>query len=247
MSYVKVAVDIENLYVELNGRTVLENINLKIFQREIVAVVGPNGGGKTTLIKTILGLIKPTKGKIRIFGLKPREAVKRHFIGYVPQRINLKKESCLSVLDVVLLGMWFLKLPKEEKIKRALRNLEYMEVEHLKDKRFADLSGGQQQRVNIARAIAGEPKLLLLDEPTTGIDFAGQQTFYSLIKKMRDEKGFTVLMVSHDVGVVWKYVDKAVCINRKLHYHGEPSAILKPEILRQVYGTEVLPLFHHHG
>jgi zinc transport system ATP-binding protein len=245
-SYTELVLDMENLYVEINGKTVLENINLKIFQGEIVAIVGPNGGGKTTLIKTILGLVKPTKGQIRVFGFKPIEAVRKHLIGYVPQRINLKKESCLSALDVVLLGMWFMKLPKEEKIKRALQSLAYMEVEHLKDKKFADLSGGQQQRVNIARAIAGEPKLLLLDEPTTGIDFAGQQTFYSLIEKLRDEKGFTVLMVSHDVGVVWKYVDKAVCINRKLHYHGEPSAILRPEILRKVYGTEVLPLFHQH-
>jgi len=246
MSYSKLALDIQDLYVEINGKTILENINLKIFQGEIVAIVGPNGGGKTTLIKTILGLIKPTEGQIKVFGLKPVEAVKKHLIGYVPQRINLKRESCLSSLDVVLLGMWFMKLPKVEKIKRAIQSLEYMEVEHLKDRKFAELSGGQQQRVNIARAIAGEPKLLLLDEPTTGIDFAGQQTFYSLIKKLRDEKGFTVLMVSHDVGVVWKYADKAVCINKKLHYHGEPGAILKPEILKKVYGTEVFPLFHQH-
>jgi zinc transport system ATP-binding protein len=149
-------------------------------------------------------------------------------------------------LDIVLLGLWFLRIPKKEKLERALRAMELLGVKHLADRRFSDLSGGQQQRVNLARVVAAEPKLLLLDEPTTGIDFSGQQTFYELIKKLRDRKGFTVLMVTHDVGVVWKYVDKAVCINKKLHFHGEPEAILKPEILKMVYGTEVVPLFHRH-
>ncbi len=242
----KVAVNVEHLWVERNGKTILEDINLKIYEREIVAIVGPNGGGKTTFLKTLLGLIKPTRGKVEIFNLLPEEAVKRHLIGYVPQKINMKKESCLSALDVVLLGMWFLKIPKEEKIKKALQALEYMNVLHLKEKRFSDLSGGQQQRVNIARAIASEPKLLLLDEPTTGIDFAGQQTFYQLIQKLRDEKGFTVVMVTHDVGVVWKYVDKAVCINKRLHYHGDPKLILDPKILEKIYNAPVVPLYHQH-
>ncbi len=242
----KIAVNVENLRVEIENKTILEDINLKIYEREIVAVVGPNGGGKTTFLKTLLGLVKPSHGKVEIFSLPPKEAVKRHLIGYLPQRINFKRESCLSVLDVVLLGMWFLKIPKRGKVEKALRALELLGVKHLKDERFSNLSGGQQQRVNLARVVAGEPKLLLLDEPTTGIDFGGQQDFYALVKKLRDEKGFTVIMVTHDVGVVWKYVDKAVCISRRLHYHGEPQAILKPEILKKIYGTEVVPLFHRH-
>ena len=246
MNFRKIAVNVQNLWVEIEGKTILEDINLKVYEGEIVAVVGPNGGGKTTFLKTLLGLVKPTKGKVEIFGLKPKEAVKKHLIGYLPQRINLKRESCLSALDVVLLGLWHKKLPKREKIKISLEALKQLRVEHLKDKRFSTLSGGQQQRVNLARVLVSEPKLLLLDEPTTGIDFSGQQTFYELVKKLRDRKGFTVLMVTHDVGVVWRYVDKAVCINRKLHYHGEPEAILKPEVLKKVYGTEVVPLFHKH-
>ena len=246
MNYRQLAVNVENLTVEIEGKTVLENINLKIYEGELVAIVGPNGGGKTTFLKTLLGLVKPKTGKVEIFGKPPKEAVKEHLIGYVPQRINLKRETCLTALDVVLLGLWYFNLPKEEKVKKALQALELLEVKHLADRRFSTLSGGQQQRVNLARVVASEPKLLLLDEPTTGIDFKGQQTFYELIKRLRDEKGFTVLMVTHDVGVVWKYVDKAVCINKKLHYHGEPEAILKPEILKMVYGTEVVPLFHRH-
>ena len=246
MSYKAIAVNVEHLYVEIDGKTILEDINLKVYEGEIVAIVGPNGGGKTTFLKTLLGLVKPTRGRVEIFSFPPKEAVKKHLVGYVPQRINLKKESCLSVLDVVLLGLWFKKLPKEEKIKRALRALESLGVDHLKERRFSTLSGGQQQRVNLARVVVSEPKLLLLDEPTTGIDFPGQQTFYELIKKLRDQKGFTVLMVTHDVGVVWKYVDKAVCINKKLHYHGEPQAILEPSMLEKVYGTRVVPLFHRH-
>jgi len=246
MNFRKISVDVQNLWVEIEGRTVLEDINLKIYEGEIVALVGPNGGGKTTFLKTLLGLVSPTKGAVKIFGLKPKEAVKKHLIGYLPQRINAKRESCLSSLDVVLLGLWHRKLPKVDKVKLSLEALRQLGIEHLKDKRFSNLSGGQQQRVNLARALVSEPKLLLLDEPTTGIDFSGQQTFYELIKKLRDQKGFTVLMVTHDVGVVWKYVDKAICLNRKLHYHGEPQAILKPEILKKVYGTEVVPLFHRH-
>jgi zinc transport system ATP-binding protein len=245
-NYREVAINVEHLWVVIEGKTILEDINLKIYEGEIVAVVGPNGGGKTTFLKALLGLVKPTKGKVEIFKLPPREAVGRHLIGYIPQRVNFKRESCLSALDVVLLGMWHLRLPKEEKIKKALRVMERLGVADLAPRRFSVLSGGQQQRVNVARAVAGEPKLLLLDEPTTGMDFGSQQTFYELIKELRDEKGFTVIMVTHDVGVVWKYVDRAVCINRKLHYHGEPQAILKPEVLKKVYGTDVVPLFHKH-
>jgi len=241
-----VAVSVEHLFVEIEGRLVLEDINLKVYEGEIVAVVGPNGGGKTTFLKTLLGLIKPTRGKVEVFSLPPEEAVKRHLVGYLPQRLNFQRNSCLSALDVVLLGMWFLKLPKEEKVRRALRAMEVLGVAHLRDRRFSDLSGGQRQRVNLARVVAAEPKLLLLDEPTTGIDFGGQQTFYETIRKLRDEKGFTVIMVTHDVGVVWKFVDKAVCINRRLYYHGEPQAILRPEILEKIYGAEVIPLFHKH-
>lgn len=241
-----VAVNVENLYVEIEGKTVLEDINLKIYRGEIVAVVGPNGGGKTTFLKTLLGLINPTRGRVEIFGKPPKEAVKGHLVGYLPQRVNFKRESCLSALDVVLLGLWYKDLPKEEKVKRALQTMERFGVGHLAGERFSNLSGGQQQRVNLARAVVGEPKLLLLDEPTTGIDFPGQQSFYELIKALRDEKGFTVIMVTHDVGVVWRYVDKAVCINRRLHYHGEPQAVLRPEILKLVYGTDVVPLFHRH-
>ena len=232
--------------MEIEGKTILENLNLKIYQGEIVAIVGPNGGGKTTFLKTLLGLIKPSRGKVEIFGLPPKEAVKRHLIGYLPQKVNFKRESCLSSLDVVLLGLWHKPISEEEKLKLALEVMDKFGVKHLAKERFSNLSGGQQQRVNLARTVVGEPKLLLLDEPTTGVDFPGQQTVYELLKKLRDEKGFTVITVTHDVGVVWKYVDRAVCINRKLHYHGEPTAILKPEILRIVYGTEVVPLFHRH-
>ena len=245
-NYRAVAINVENLWVVIDGKTILENINLKVYEGEIVAVVGPNGGGKTTFLKTLLGLIKPTRGKVEIFKHPPREAVRHHLIGYIPQRVNFKRESCLSALDVVLLGMWHLRLSKKEKIEKALRVMDRLGVADLALRRFSVLSGGQQQRVNIARAVAGEPKLLLLDEPTTGMDFGSQQTFYELIKELRDEKGFTVIMVTHDVGVVWRYIDKAVCINRKLHYHGEPQAILKPEVLKRVYGTDVIPLFHKH-
>jgi zinc transport system ATP-binding protein len=240
------AVEVKDLTVILEGRLILDNINLTIYEREIVAIVGPNGGGKTTFLKTLIGLIKPTKGKIEIFGYPPEEAVKRHFIGYVPQKYLFKKETCLSVYDVVSLGMWYKKVSKKEKEKIIDEILEFLEIKELKNLRYSVLSGGQQQKVNIARALAQSPKLLLLDEPTAGIDFPSQKKFYEMIRRIRDEKKLTIIMVSHDVGVVWKYVDKAVCINKKLHYHGEPKCILDVELLKKVYGTTVVPLFHQH-
>ncbi|HID80069.1 MAG TPA: metal ABC transporter ATP-binding protein [Aquificales bacterium] len=246
MVYRPIAINVENLRVEIDGKPILEDINLKVYQGEIVAVVGPNGGGKTTFLKTLLGLVKPSRGKVEVFSFPPKEAVRRHLIGYLPQKVNFKRESCLSALDVVLLGLWYKPISEEEKVKLALEVMDKFGVRNLARERFSNLSGGQQQRVNLARTVVGEPKLLLLDEPTTGVDFPGQQTVYELLKKLRDEKDFTIITVTHDVGVVWKYVDRAVCINRKLHYHGEPAAILKPEILKIVYGTEVVLLFHKH-
>ncbi|WP_457640036.1 metal ABC transporter ATP-binding protein [Persephonella sp.] len=235
---------VENLTVKLDGRTVLEDINLSINRREIVAIVGPNGGGKTTLIKTILGLVKPFTGNVEILGTVPKEAVKTGKIGYLPQKTEIPRNFPFSALDVVLLGLIGKKIPKKEKIKLAKQYISYVGMEGCENKPYGRLSGGQQQRISIARVLVGEPEIIFLDEPSTGIDVVAQESFYDFLEKIREEKEITVVMVSHDIGVVSRFVDKVAGLNRKLHYYGHPKEFFQRHILEKLYGTDVELIVH---
>lgn len=237
-------IKIENLYVEINSNTVLEDIFLEIKKGEIVAIVGPNGGGKTTLIKVILGFIKPSKGVVLIEGKTPQEYVKSGKVGYLPQRSNYDRDFPVSVFDVVMFGLVNSKLSRKEKEKKVLEYLRYVGMEEFKDHPFGKLSGGQQQRVMIARAVICEPELLILDEPATGVDVVAQESFYEFIKKLNKEKGITVIMVTHDIGAVGSFTTKVVGLNRKLHYLGEYVNFLSKESLEKLYGSEVKLLIH---
>jgi zinc transport system ATP-binding protein len=177
------AVSIENLSVNLNGNEVLKRINLSLEEKKFIGIVGPNGGGKTTLLRAILGLIKPFSGEIRVFGRRPQEVLKAGDIfGYLPQILKIKPNFPIRVIDVVMMGRYgkigTLRWPKEEDKKKSLEYLSIMGIEELKNELFGNLSGGQQQRASIARALAGEPRILILDEPNTGIDVIGQEDFY---------------------------------------------------------------------
>jgi len=238
------AIEIFDLYVYLGGRYVLEDINIQIEEGEIVAIVGPNGGGKTTLIRTILGLIKPEKGIIKIFGKNIKEAIKEGIIGYLPQRADYEIDFPFSALDVVMLGLINKKMSEKEKRKEALKYIEYVGMSGFEDKPFSKLSGGQKQRISIARVLASEPKIMFLDEPSTGIDVVAQEGFYDFLKRLRDEKGITIVMVSHDIGVVGNFVDKVAGLNKKLHYFGPPKQFLQKDILFNLYGSEVKLLIH---
>jgi zinc transport system ATP-binding protein len=240
----KYTLEVKNLTVKYGDKIVLEDINLKVKEGEIVAIVGPNGGGKTTFIKAVLGFIKIYRGEIKLLGLPPKKAIKTGKVGYLPQKSSVPKDFPLTVLDVVLFGLINSKLPKKEKIKKALEYLEYVGMADFKDAIYTDLSGGQQQRVSIARVLVAEPKIIFLDEPSTGVDVVAQERFYKFLADFKKKNNMSVVMVSHDIGVIWKFVDKVAGLNKKLHFYGKPEDLLKDNIIQNIYGCDIQLVIH---
>ncbi len=233
-----------NLTVKIGNRIIIQDINLSVNRGEIVAILGPNGGGKTTLIRTCLGFIKPYKGKVLLFGTSPKKAIKTGKVGYLPQKSITPKNFPFSAIDVVLLGLVNKKIPKDEKIKIAKKYISYVGMSGFENYPFSQLSGGQQQRISIARLLVAEPEIIFLDEPATGVDVVAQEGFYEFLRKLKEEKNITIIMVSHDIGVVGTFVDKVAGLNKKLHYYGEPKGFFQKHILEQLYGAEVRLLIH---
>lgn len=222
------AVEIEQLDFSYGRQPALRGIELSIERGTALGVVGPNGGGKTTLIRLLLGLLEPTRGTIRIGGLSPARAVGRgDVIGYLPQNLQAPSALPLSVRQVVRLGLagktGMFRAYSPEDLAFADGLLERVGVAELADRPVASLSGGQLQRVFIARALAPRPMLLLLDEPTTGIDQPGQQRFIEFLAELKQELGLTVVFVSHDLRAVSAISDRIACLNLTLHYHDVPD------------------------
>ncbi len=235
-------VRLQDVWVRYDDVVVLEGINLSIYQDDFLAIIGPNGGGKTTLLRVILGLVKPDRGKVRVFGSPPEKA--RKLIGYVPQHGNFDFGFPISVWDAVLMGRYGHKGPfknYDEKDKEiTYRALEAVGMLEHKDKQIGRLSGGQQQRVLLARALATEPKLLLLDEPTASIDTPMQTEFYEILQDLK--RKMAIVMVSHDISAISIYVDKIACLNRKLFYHD--SKEIREEDLEAIYHCPVDIIAH---
>ncbi|MEC4675664.1 MAG: ABC transporter ATP-binding protein [Nitrospirota bacterium] len=246
----RIAIQIENLSVIFNEKEVLKNINLSIEEGHFIGIVGPNGGGKSTLIRAILGIIRPSSGAIKIFGQDPAllPGKKETVFGYLPQHLNIDPAFPSSALDIVLMGRYkktgLFKWPGTKDREIAEKYLAMMGVGNLKDAQFSRLSGGQQQRVSIARALAGEPRILILDEPGTGLDAVGQEDFYHLLKSLLKKMNLTILMVSHDIGTVTTYVDEISCLNINLYYHGNPLGALDDKVLTSLYGKNMDILMH---
>lgn len=224
----------------------LEDVNFTIDQSTKLGILGPNGGGKSTLIKLILGILKPTKGHVRVFGHSPAQARNRGLIGYLPQRIEADRDWPISVEQVVGLGRarrikpW--SRPTQEDTDAITTALELVEMADYASRPVGALSGGQLQRVMIARAIACSPKLLVLDEPTVGVDIAGQQRFGSLIDTLHKELNLTVIVVSHDMRAIAAVADRVACLSRTLHFHDAPQG-LTPAVLAQVFAHDVAGVF----
>ena len=233
---------LDDVWVKYGDITVLEGINLSVQNLDFLGIIGPNGGGKTTLLKVILGLIKPTRGEVTVLGGTPER--RRRFIGYVPQIIQFDQEFPVTVLDVVLMGRLgkkgFLGKYSEEDVKVACESLESVEMLEFKNRQVGKLSGGQLQRVLLARALAADPKILLLDEPTASIDEPTKTELYELLKNLN--RKVTVILVSHDIGVISSYVDKVACLNRRLFYHG--SKEIKPETIEKTYQCPIDLIAH---
>lgn len=213
------AVEIKNVSLKYNEHLILDDICLNIGERDFMAIIGPNGGGKSTLLKLILGILKPDSGKIKVFGKDPVKA--RDSMGYLPQNIKFDPDFPINVFETVLTGRYhgLFKGYTDEDSAAVLKVLEDMEISDLKDRQISKLSGGQMQRVFIARAIVREPKLLIMDEPMASIDPEMQSSFYKLMSDLKDK--MAIILVSHDVGAVSTHVDKIACLNRKLYYHGD--------------------------
>lgn len=223
---------------------ILENISLSIPCGEFACVVGPNGGGKTTFLKLILGLLKPTKGKINVLGLPPKKA--RSLVGYVPQHTKFDTNFPVCVMDVVLMGVldknfWWGKYSTKQK-DQAWEAMKEAQIDSMAHNNFSELSGGQQQRVLIARALCSNPKLLLMDEPTASIDIHGTELFYELFEKIN--KKHSIIMVSHDIGFVSKRVKSVICIRNNLQIH--PTSELTGALLQQIYGNNINLIRHDH-
>jgi zinc transport system ATP-binding protein len=220
-------IELKNIFAGYNERLVLDNINLTINKDDFIGVIGPNGGGKTTLIKLILGLIKPFSGEI-IMNKNGRDT----FCGYLPQYNNFDKQFPISVLEVVLSGLmskknFFKKYSTFDK-KSALELLEMAGIKHLAKQNIGETSGGQMQRALLCRAIISNPEILVLDEPVTYVDRDFEKEMYELLKELN--KKMAIIMVTHDVGIVSSYVKTIACVNKDIHYH--KSNIIAPETLK---------------
>lgn len=228
------ALEFRNVSFGYNGEPVLENITLSVEQGDSFGLIGPNGSGKSTLLKLALGLEKPWKGEVRVFEKKD---IDWHRVGYVPQRALFVKDFPSTVFEVASMGLFNmlgfnpLQRVDNNRVSEALREVGLEKQEH---KLIGELSGGQVQRAFLARALVGEPDLLLLDEPTTGIDAAQQEKFCCLLERL-NEKGITVLMVSHDLSFMSHMVHKVVCLNKTVHYCGHPKK-LTAKVLEKAFG-----------
>jgi len=230
-------VSLENVSFSYNGTPVIEEVTLTIHPGDFIAMIGPNGGGKTTLLKLILGLLEPDSGTIQVMDRPALAAAPS--IGYVPQNVNINNTFPVSALDVVLMGKhnpkrrwaWYSASDRAE----ALAALDRLEMGAYADTRISDLSGGQRQRVFIARALVTDPQLLLLDEATASIDTRGQSKFFDLLARLNQD--ITIMVVSHDLLVISRYVKSVACVNSSLHYHNE--AEITGEMIEAMYSCTV--------
>jgi zinc transport system ATP-binding protein len=241
-------ISLRDIWVRYNSRIVLEDINFSIEEKEILSIVGPNGSGKSTLLKTIMGFKEPFRGEVKVMGNPPTKIMKTGIVGYLPQDAHLDSHFPIKAFDVVAMsryaGKFLLEMLNSDDIELIHGALEKVEMLDFKDHHFGSLSGGQKQRVLIARALAIKPKILVLDEPATGLDAVAQDSFYHLLSGLRDSENLTIIMVSHDIGSVSLFVDKIACLNRRIHFHGKPEDCIPSEALEKVFGKNVNFLLH---
>jgi zinc transport system ATP-binding protein len=231
-------IKVKNLSFSYDGLLALQDINLSIYAGDFLAIIGPNGSGKTTLLKLIVGLLKPQKGEVFLFGQPLEEFRDWHKIGYIQQKATYFDPFIpISVKEVIAASLYsnqkyFIgnKKEAEEKIAQVLKLVGLDDIGH---KKITSLSGGQQQRILIARALVNEPEVLLLDEPTTGVDYLTQENFYDLLGQLNKDRLLTIILITHDYGIVNKHVNRVACLNQRLVYHGEHSEFCQSDVVQQ--------------
>jgi zinc transport system ATP-binding protein len=248
----KPLIEIRGLNVKYpNGVSALEDINLDICESDLIALIGPNGAGKSTLLKVILGLIKPSSGSIKLFGSADLSKNLKS-VGYVPQTALVRDPNLpFTVYETVLMGrtsvaglLHGLRKTDRQKVDEVLK---LFGIYELKDRKIGQLSGGQSQRVFLAKAMVAEPKMLLLDEPTSGVDMASKQEFYSILERLNRERQIAVVLSSHDVGVVTKIANRVLCINRSQFFCGPNHEFEADKEIHRMYNHNVELMEHDHA
>lgn len=244
-----VVVEVAGLRVRLGDAEVLRGVDLAIQKGGIVALIGPNGSGKTTLLRCLLGLQKPDRGTVKLFGAPPGPGVLRR-VGYVPQRLQPDRSFLLTVREFLALRLpsargWFWKSRADTDARLAGVVVD-LDVARLLDRPLSGLSGGQLQRVLICASLLNDPELLLLDEPTAGVDTPGEKDFYELIAGVHQRRRLTVVLVSHDLSMVYRHASWVYALNGVVCCEGAPEEVMNAESLKQAYGIHVTPYHHHH-
>ena len=250
MSEAKPIVEIRDLSVKYpNGVMALEGINIDVNPKDLIALIGPNGAGKSTLLKVILGLTKATSGSIKLFGSADL-GKNLKYVGYVPQSAQARDPNLpFSVYETVMLG----RTPvaglfhgmKDEDRQKVEETLKLFGIYQLKDRKIGQLSGGQSQRVFLAKAMVAEPKLLLLDEPTSGVDTSSKKEFYNILDRLNKERGITVILSSHDIGVITKIANRVLCVNKSQFFCGENEDFSADVEIHKMYDHPVEIMDHH--
>ena len=228
------------------GVVALQDISLEISEGEFVGVIGPNGSGKTTLCRAILGLMRPLEGSLQIFDCACEKLRCHHRarIGYLPQKGVLERNFPITVLEAVMMGRYgalgLFRRPRQQDREIAVEALENVGMQDHRNTALGRLSGGQQQRVLIARALAQKPQVLLLDEPTTGVDITTQHSVLDLVQHLHLDLGLTVLLVTHDINLIRSRVNRLVLLKTRLFAAATPEEVLRPDLLRQVYGKDLV-------
>lgn len=234
-------VELRGVDFSYGGVAVLRDVDFELFEGDFVGIIGPNAGGKTTLLKLILGLLEPHEGTIRVFGESPRQA--RGRVGYVPQYARFDRSFPIRVRRAVAMGALGPGGPRRDGLDEAVEQaLARVELAGVADRQIGHLSGGQLQRVLIARALVGDPALLLLDEPTSSVDSRVGRSVHELLEDLSEE--MTIVLVSHDIGVISRHVRTIACLNVRMHYHRTKE--LTPDMLEAAYGCPVDLLAHGH-
>lgn len=245
------AIKVEHLNFSYGSKPVLENISFRINKGDYLGIIGENGGGKSTLVKIIVGLLKPQSGRIFLFEKPIDKFDEWQKIGFIPQNATSFDQGFpSSVEEIVGLGLLstkgfpkFLTKNDRQAISSALKRVGMLKY---KNSRISELSGGQQQRVFIAKTLVSKPELLILDEPTTGVDINARKDFYDMLRKLNRDEHITILIVSHDLTAVTKYVNKVACLNKKLLFHGTHKEFCSSKVVSGLFGHEKHIVCHTH-
>lgn len=240
---------LERVHASYDGRPALEDVSFRVPEGRFAALIGPNGAGKSTVLRLLLGLVKPDAGRVEVFGHPP--ARDERPMGYVPQKVVIPRGFPITVMDVALMGRTGVlgpgRRPRAHDRARALEALAQVGLADLAGRRFQDLSGGQQQRVLIARALCGEPRLLLLDEPTAGLDSGARARFYALVCDLQHAQGLTLLCATHDLDVVGDHADALILLDRTVRAQGSPAEVLSSGALERAYPFPTAHVHPHPG